>query len=130
MTQPSSNPFAPPSTQLGLHELKAELNGDDVVAEAVCVRRGLLERDVVMSGATPWTLEYSGLHFRQVVRVNGEAVWWCITWIWFTRFIEFRKPLAPGLPDSHWLVEVVIGRFLRLATFRIVIDGKEVFRDV
>jgi hypothetical protein len=129
MKQPSSNPFAPPSTQLGVDELKASLSEDNVDSEAVCVQRGLLAIEVVKSGSHPWTLSYSGINFRQVIHLNGKVVWWCITWVWFQRFIEFYQPLAPGLPDSHWVVEVTIGRFLRLATFRITIDGQEVFRQ-
>lgn|GEM_PF-2143186 len=128
-SQPISNPFSPPATKLGLDELKSALTEDDLATEAVCVRRTLLGREVVSAGPTPWTLEYSGLHFRQIVRVNGRTVWWCLTWVWFSRFIEFRQPLLPGAPDSHWMVEVVVGRFMRLDIFRIVIDGKEVFRE-
>jgi hypothetical protein len=127
MSTPNPNPFAPPSTQLGLAELKSELSADDVASGAVCIRRGLLEREVVLAGEHPWTLEYSGINFRQRVRLNGETKWWCITWIWFQRFIEFKAPLGPGLPESHWVVEVVVGRFLRLVRFRINVDGQDVY---
>ena len=87
----------------------------------------MLEREVVMAGEHRWTLEYSGINFRQRVRFNGETKWWCITWIWFQRFIEFKAPLGPGLPESHWVVEVVVGRFLRLVRFRINVDGQDVY---
>ena len=127
MSTPNPNPFAPPSTPLGLAELKSGLSGDDVASGAVCIRRGLLEREVLLAGEHPWTLEYSGINFRQRVRLNGETKWWCITWIWFQRFIEFKAPLGPGLPESHWVVEVVVGRFLRLVRFRINVDGRDVY---
>lgn len=122
----SSNPFAPPKTATDIDTLRKELRAQEN-GDPVCVYRGLLEREVIAPGEKGWKLEYSGINFRQRIRLNGKTVWWCITWIWFQRFIHFRAPASPGQPDADWMVEVFVGRFLRIARFRVVINGQEVF---
>jgi len=110
-----------------MKEVLANIHQDELASGAICTERSLLAREIVMPGARGWRIDYSGVNFRQRIRLNGRTVWWCITWIWFQRFITFRAPIQEGEPEAEWLIEIVVGRFLKIDRFRISINGQDVF---
>jgi hypothetical protein len=76
------------------------------------------------------TLVYSGWWFRQKIELDGQVVWFRISWLAILRRAEFQLPesLDPRCRPAE--MEITFGRALRIRRFRLWIDGQLVYDEV
>lgn len=144
-----SNPFAPTS------EISEDLG---VFGDAVLKKKGFLHRVILFTSPSNWAgqpsslgrsagtadvdgnetpleLVYNGWWFLQRVHLNGQLVWWTISWTTIHSQVEIDlsqiPDLAPiGSPEpvgshgfpEHLRIEISFIRGLRIRRFRVWLD--------
>jgi hypothetical protein len=91
------------------------------------VERGFLYRRVVLEAPLEMDLEYCSHKLVHSVSVDGQIAAQTLSVVRFVRRFEFE--LRSGGRAVPVLVEVNVGRFLRIRAFRIVVEGKNVYTE-
>lgn len=73
---------------------------------------------------------YSGWWFRQKIEINGEVVWFRISWLTIFRRAEFTIPEATLPGQSEGQVEIEFTRALQIRRFRIWVGGEIVYDEI
>lgn len=96
---------------------------------ARCLRSGLLYREIEFGSPFAGVLVYSGWWFRQKIEINGETVWFRISWMQIFRHAAFTispaaiPPAAIGeMPSVRGAKPGVAGRIEPGVAGRIEID--------
>ncbi len=115
------NPFVAPATP-------SDERG--VFGNARRLRSSFLYRVIQLEAPYCCRIVYDGWWFRQKIEVNGEVVWFQISWLTIRRHLEFKVPasLASDQPDAR--IEIDFGRSLMIRRFRLWIDGQIAYDEI
>jgi len=115
------NPFSPPST---LSHQKA------VCGDARLLQSGFLYRVIEFEQPLGFRLEYSGWWFWQRVRINGNRVWFRISWLRIWSQLEFDLPAEVDSSQPEVKIEISFRPGLIIQRFRIWVAQQIVFDQV
>ena len=73
---------------------------------------------------------YSGWWFRQKIELQGEVVWFRISWLTILRRAEFRLPSSIDRNQSPVEIEITFGRMLQIRRFRLWISHELAYDEV
>ncbi len=101
-----------------------------VFGDARLIRSGFLFRVIELRSPVAMRMVYSGWWFRQKIEINGELVWFRISWLTILRRAEFPLPATVDTNQSPAQMEIGFGRGLMIRRFRLWIDGQIVYDEI
>jgi hypothetical protein len=117
-----TNPFAPAS-------IIDEERG--VFADGAVRRQAFfVHRSIEFTRPIAFDLVYDGWWFRQVVKINGTAVWWRISWTTFYKRIDFNLPKEVDSACSPVRIDIRFGQGLLIRRFQVSIAGQIVYDEI
>jgi len=117
-----TNPFAP-----------ATIIDDErgVFADGAIRRQAFfVHRKIEFTKPLLFDLVYDGWWFRQVVKINGIAVWWRISWTTFYKSIEFNMPEQIDSNRSPVRIDIRFGQGLLIRRFQVTIAGQIAYDEI
>lgn len=93
-------------------------------------RSAFLYRDIDFDGPLNARFVYTGWWFRQAVYLNGEAVWFRISWTRIDSSISFLVPPTIRSEGGVGQVEIDFTRGLTIRRFRVFIDGRNLYDEI
>lgn len=118
-----SNPFAPPDL---IEETDRGVYGD----HARCLRKTLLYREIRFDGSIEGLFIYDGWWFRQKITLNGNSVWFRISWLNIHRNAAFDLPTSIDPLQRRCRVEIEFSQFLLIRRFRVWLDGETLYDEI
>jgi len=117
-----TNPFSPAS-------IIEEERG--VFADGAIRRQAFfVHRRIEFTKPIAFDFVYDGWWFRQVVKINGTAVWWRISWTTFYKTIEFELPEDVDQARSPVRIDIRFGQGLSIRRFQVTIAGQTAYDEI
>lgn len=96
-------------------------------AKSRLLSSGLLYRRIQVEAPIQATVEFHGRSLWDVVKVDGQIAAAVFSWYRITPRFEFA--VAATGRELPVVVEMRLGRFLRIKGFRLLVDGAVVYRE-
>lgn len=114
----TTNPYESPRLTREPHRIE--------YPNARILQSGFLYRKVEFSRPFAGTLTYDSWWWRQRVQLDGNTLWFRISWRKIHDRIEFVIPSQPAMPA---LLEITFGRNLAILRFKISVRGELIFDE-
>ena len=117
-----TNPFAPTT-------ILPDERG--VFADGATRRQaGFVYRVIEFTDPFVGELIYDGWWFRQRVSINGQTLWWRISWVHFYKQIDCCLPPEIDAAQRPVRIEIHFGRGLSIHRFQVRVAGMIVYDEV
>ncbi len=93
------------------------------------IRSAFLYRVIEFDRPFVGRLTYSSWWWRQRVDINGQNVWFRISWLRIHRRIQFEIPKSPDRDSCMGEIEIEFSRGLKMRRFRLLIDADVVYEE-